>query len=169
MRNRRTSDRAVCYMNRAERWRSRTLILQNCEIFSEFVSQLGRNLRFGLIGAVSSQYAVSVVLLWFSGDPQGSASRLRISDCGSKEANQRRDRQEAITAEISSQYPGSVVLRRFSGDPQGSASGERSAGPGKRRTPRQTAERRNTMRMRNPACSGRSPPRTTETRTATQP
>ena len=93
----------MCYMNRAERWRSRTLILQDCEIFSEFVSQLGRNLRFGLIGAVSSQYAVSVVLLWFSGDPQGSASRLRISDCGSKEANQRRDRQEAITAEISSQ------------------------------------------------------------------
>ena len=143
MRNRRTSDRAVCYMNRAERWRSRTLILQNCEIFSEFVSQLGRNLRFGLIGAVSSQYAVSVVLLWFSGDPQGSASRLRISDCGLKEANQRRDRQEAITA------VGGIL-------PTPRTSSERSAGPGKRRTPRQTAERRNTMRMRNPACSGRS-------------
>ncbi len=69
-------------MNRAERRRSRTLILQNREVFSAFVSHLGRTLRLGLLGAVSSQYQWSAVLLWFSGDPQGSAAGERSAELG---------------------------------------------------------------------------------------
>ncbi len=46
------------------------------------MAQLGRNLRFGLIGAVSSQYPGSVVLRRFSGDPQGSAAGERSAELG---------------------------------------------------------------------------------------
>ncbi len=84
----------------AERWRSRTLFLKSCEILSEFVSRSGRNLRFGLIGAVSRRDTTNT--------PRGRRASCRAGKVANTETNRRKEENDA-NAKPSVQRPVSAA------------------------------------------------------------